>query len=349
MRSSSSSVLLSALVMVTLGTARAADRAADDLVKQLAPSIVGITVTPNLTAPAASAASSASGASPLPDGPRGAGAPATGSGTFISPDGLVLTSCSMFGKPGDVQVTLEGGQSLKGTVVGLDKRLCLALVKVPVTQHAYVRIAPMRDLMRAEQVLGLGRPVTGAQSQVAASDGVVRHVYGVPGVEWMIDSAMLLPPGFSGGPLVRERTGELIGINYEQYEAPNGALLTSATPINAYLRIESDLRAKGRVQRFNIGIRVANLKRDDARGLQVPDEKGVLISEVKEGGAAHMAGLMLGDVVLEADGFRVADATELITIINERPAGTLLKLKYVRRGEVREVTLTPVPYTEAEK
>ncbi|MEK8030470.1 trypsin-like peptidase domain-containing protein [Ideonella sp. DXS29W] len=336
---SRSSRLLFALLPAALGSAHAVDLAADELVKRLEPSIVSIVVTPARPAPAASAASD-TGIQPG----RTANSKGTviGSGTMISADGVVLTDCSLFEQPGEVLVNLDGGQSHKGTIVGLDKQTCLALVKVPVTGHAFVKVGPVQGLAPGERVLGLGRKVIGDESRVSVTDGLLSTIYGARGVELMIESSMILLPGFGGGPMIRQRTGELIGINGSQYASPTGQVLsTFAIPVSAYLRIEGDLRTQGRVQRFTIGMAGSTLRAEDARGLGVPGGRGVLVTAVAEGSAGQVGGLAVGDIVLEADGVPVGQLTDLFTIIRERRAGTLLKLKYFRRGEVREMTLTP--------
>jgi serine protease Do len=351
MRSTQSTIGFQSALFVLLAAAvssvGAADLAPEEVVQRLERSIVGIVVTPSRPASAASAASAASDIGVQPGRTTGPKGTVIGSGTIISADGLVLTDCSLFEQPGEVLVNLDGGQSLQGAVVALDKRSCLALVKVPVTGHAFISVAPVQGLVPGERVLGLGRKVIGGESRVSVTDGLLSTIYGAPGVELMIESSMVLLPGLGGGPMIRQRTGELIGINGSQYISPKGQVVsTFGIPISAYLRIENDLRTKGRVQRFAIGISAAPLKVEDARGLGVPGEKGVIITAVAEGSAGNRGGLTVGDIVLEADGIRVTQATELFTIIAERPAGALLKLKYFRRGEVRELTLTPTPREE---
>jgi serine protease Do len=348
MRSTQSSTwlqyLLLALLSAVSGSPEAADPTAEDLVKRLGPSIVSIVVTPDKPSPGETAASDTGfqpGRSSSPTGTM------IGSGTMISSDGLVLTDCSLFEFPSEILVSTDGGQSHRGVVIGLDKRSCLALVKIPVAGHAFVNVTPVMGLAPGERVLGLGRKVISGESRVSVTDGILSTIYGAAGVESMIESSMVLLPGLGGGPMIRQRTGELIGINGSQYVSRAGQVLsTFGIPISVYLRIEEALRTKGRVLRFTIGIAAAPLKFEDARGLGVPGEKGVLITSVAEGGVAKRGGLTAGDIVVEADGIRVAQATDLFTIIAERAAGTTLRLKYFRRGEVRELTLIPVPREE---
>ncbi|APX93519.1 PDZ/DHR/GLGF protein [Halomonas sp. 1513] len=66
-------------------------------------------------------------------------------------------------------------------------------------------------------------------------------------------------------------------------------------------------------------------------------DDGVLIQAVGDDSIAERAGLVNGDVIVEAAGRRVASPGELIAVIREQPPGTLLPLGVSRDGSLEEV------------
>ena len=72
---------------------------------------------------------------------------------------------------------------------------------------------------------------------------------------------------------------------------------------------------------------------------------GVEITEIVRGGGADKAGLKAGDVILDIDGERIFEPTDLMTVVHERNAGDKVNVRYRRDGKYAEsaVTLTKMP------
>ncbi|TVS08075.1 MAG: PDZ domain-containing protein [Phycisphaerales bacterium] len=75
--------------------------------------------------------------------------------------------------------------------------------------------------------------------------------------------------------------------------------------------------------------------------LGIEPGSAVLIQSVIPGTPAEQAGLQSNDLVIEVNGQRAGDVDRFRAKINERKAGEPVRLKIVRRGERREVTVTP--------
>lgn len=60
--------------------------------------------------------------------------------------------------------------------------------------------------------------------------------------------------------------------------------------------------------------------------------EGVVVTNIYEGGPADKAGLKRGDVIVEADGFRVKELKDLQSIISTKFAGESIALKILREG-----------------
>lgn len=78
------------------------------------------------------------------------------------------------------------------------------------------------------------------------------------------------------------------------------------------------------VQRGTLGVTVGS------------GDEGAHLAHVHEGGAAQLAGLSAGDVVVAVDGLR-ATRGNLTKLVGERPPGTKLRIHAFRRDELHEV------------
>ncbi|MDF4346064.1 PDZ domain-containing protein, partial [Vibrio parahaemolyticus] len=67
---------------------------------------------------------------------------------------------------------------------------------------------------------------------------------------------------------------------------------------------------------------------------------GALIQEVVSGGAAELAGLRNGDVVVAVDGRSISEATELTAAVREAAAGSKVSLTVNRNGSIQDVDVT---------
>ncbi len=66
----------------------------------------------------------------------------------------------------------------------------------------------------------------------------------------------------------------------------------------------------------------------------------MLIEEVAVGGAAELAGLQSGDIIVSADGIEVTTVQELNDIKNKQNAGDILKLTVIRNNQQFDFEVT---------
>ena len=69
------------------------------------------------------------------------------------------------------------------------------------------------------------------------------------------------------------------------------------------------------------------------------DPAGLRLATVYELGPAHRAGLSAGDLLIAADGLRIADAAGLDRLLDARRPGERLALHVFRRDELRQYTV----------
>lgn len=143
---------------------------------------------------------------------------ATGSGTLVSADGLVLTNAHVVGDARSVTVILADGTRYPGEVIGYGETgLDLAVVRLQGGDtFPTVRIAEPGSVRPGQQVFAIGNPFGRFQGSI--TQGIVSRIDSEQG---LIQTDASINPGNSGGPLLNSR-GELIGVNTAIY-APRGS------------------------------------------------------------------------------------------------------------------------------
>ncbi len=131
-----------------------------------------------------------------------------GAGFVISADGLVATNFHVIGQGRDIRVQLSGGREVGVTEVhASDRALDLAVLRIDATDLTPLELGNSDDLKQGQSVVALGNPRGFKYSVVSGVVSGVRTVDDRP----MVQLAMPIEPGNSGGPLV-DRQGRVQGI-----------------------------------------------------------------------------------------------------------------------------------------
>ncbi len=151
--------------------------------------------------------------------------------------------------------------------------------------------------------------------------------------------------GNSGGPLINME-GKVIGINSAKtitagYDELGNAVSAEgigfALPINQAKKIMEILITKGSVERPGIGITVGSVTEEEAEAAGVP--VGAYVESVVKGQPAEQAGLLAGDIIVEADGKTITDQQELVNIVLGCVIGDELNVKVYRDGAYLDLTI----------
>lgn len=267
---------------------------------------------------------------------------AVGAGVLISADGLILTVASLLDLPGEISVSLDGGAVRKATLVGKDQRTGIALLRIAGPTPNFVGLLAPALPVLGERLVAVGRTALEDESFPVLSEGIVSAVV-EPSIRAMsvIQSTAQILPGMGGGPLVSQKTGQVVGINSMIYlNRSSGASMAFAIPVREFLQIRDQLVAKGRISRSAIGISATPLQSETRTALGLQSTDGVLISAVRDAGAAAKAGMQQGDIVLKADGAGVRTVAALFQAIAARDPGTVLELVVFRLGNTTLVNVT---------
>jgi serine protease Do len=263
---------------------------------------------------------------------------ALGSGFVIHPSGYVVTNAHVVERSTSVQVRLASGRRLTGTVVGRDRRVDLALVKIDAPEPLPVLpLGNSESLAVGELVLALGHPF-GLEQTVSL--GIVSRKgaplqAAAPGFDF-IQTDAAVNPGNSGGPLV-DMSGQVVGVN--TMAARNGSI-GFAIPINLIKTLLPQLLAKGSVEWGWLGVRIDEITEENVRDYGLDAPRGVGIEGVLPGQPAAQAGLRAKDVILQIDGQTIGSPRELQRVISITPVGTPVRVSLWRDGQAQELTVT---------
>lgn len=141
-----------------------------------------------------------------------------GSGSIISPDGLVLTNAHVVAEGGTVTVILADGQKLTADVLGFgEDGLDLAVLKIRGQSNLpTIPLAASGSVKVGQQAFAIGNPF--GRFQGTFTIGIVSRIDKDRG---LIQTDAAINPGNSGGPLLNS-SGELIGVNTSIFTRDRG-------------------------------------------------------------------------------------------------------------------------------
>jgi serine protease Do len=87
-----------------------------------------------------------------------------------------------------------------------------------------------------------------------------------------------------------------------------------------------------------LGINIQNITDDTAKALELKENAGVLVSNVRTGSAADKAGIKRGDLITAINGEKIEDSNILRNKVAGTSPGTEIKLSVIRNGEPMELT-----------
>lgn len=330
--------------------ARADAKALPDIVDTIMPSVVGVASTFEYT-PDYSSMGWGWGFG-VPQQPETQELRGTGTGIVMSDDGYIITNAHVIyeneeyhcGEAVDVSVVFSDETEHDAKIIAYDIETDLAVLKVNETGLTPAQFGNSEDLRVGELVIAVGNPL-GFDLFGSVTSGIVsaknRKIDINEKSMTLIQTDAAINSGNSGGPLLNS-SGQVIGINSAKMSSSYGSAsiegLGFAIPINEAKVIIDDLinykYVKGRPQ---IGITTVDVTESVSRYYDIP--LGVYVQSVQEGGAADLAGIQKGDVIIDADGETVTTADELNKVKNNHKAGETLSLTITRAGEDIKIDL----------
>lgn len=262
--------------------------------------------------------------------------PDQGSGFIIAPNGYILTNNHVVenAAEGGVTVRLKDGRRLPASLVGIDDRSDLAVIKVEADNLPTAELADSDAARVGQFAFAIGAPwelpytfTTGVISAKGRNDLTPYN----PNYEEYIQTDASINPGNSGGPLC-DIDGKVIGINTLIAGMNRG--LGFAVPSNIAREVSRQLIASGRVTRPWLGISIVGIDESSQARAYFPDVKqGVVVNGIDPDAPAGSSDLREGDVILKVDGIQVAYSRDLQREILKKGIGQDVKLDLWRGGK----------------
>ena len=274
--------------------------------------------------------------------------PGGGSGFIIDDQGRILTNYHVIRDADEITVVLgyaPDAIEYDAKVVGFDAFTDIAIIQIEAEGELPVVPLGDSDVMRVgDWVMAIGTPfgqlagsvTVGVVSAKGRTDlyimGSNANLY-----QDFIQTDASINFGNSGGPLVNLR-GEAIGINTAINASGQG--IGFAIPINMAKNISRQLIEKGRVQYGFMGIRLQELNKTLAQGLNLDVEAGILVTDVLPETPAEKAGLEKNDVIVEYNKNSVRDDDRFRLMVGNTEVGTSVPIIVVRDGRRKELSIT---------
>jgi serine protease Do len=255
-----------------------------------------------------------------------------GSGFVVDATGFVVTNNHVVEKAREIYVSFVDGRRRAATLVGVDRKSDLALLRVSVGPAT--KALPLGDsdeTRPGDWVMAIGNPFGLGGSVSAGIVSARNRQLDSETYDDFIQTDVAINRGSSGGPLLNLK-GEVVGVN-SALISPNGgsAGVSFSIPANTVRFVVSRLKSKGSVQRGWIGANVLDLTPDLAEAFERPSAAGALVGDLTASGPAAKAGLIPGDIITQVGAKTVSDSRQVQRLIAEADAGSALTLSLLRK------------------
>lgn len=277
----------------------------------------------------------------------------TGTG-FVWEDGKhIVTNFHVIQGSKNAVVTFhKDNKEYKAEVIGVAPTKDVAVLKLIEMPQALipVKLANSDLLTVGQKAMAIGNPF-GLDNTITSGiiSALGRKIEGIGGVtiNGVIQTDASINPGNSGGPLLNSR-GEVIGMNTMIISASgSSAGIGFAVPINEVKRAVPQLISHGKMIRPLLGIRPLPTHYKNRFGIR----NGLVVMKVLKSGPASRLGLkgitedrygriIIGDIIVEMDGKKIKDYDDYFQVMDKKKFGETLKLKVIRKGQLKGYTTT---------
>jgi len=269
----------------------------------------------------------------------------TGSGFFVSGNGLIITNRHVVFEPGGDYWVSWNNKKYFAEVLNRDPINDFAILKITAgVKTPFIELADSSRLELGQAVIAIGNVLGGLQKTVSAGivSGLSRNIRArdesyneVFELRGLIQTDAAINPGNSGGPLV-EMSGKAIGINtatISEYEN-----IGFAIPANAIREDIESIKKNGKLFKPYLGVRYIILDEELKKKYELPVDYGAYVLREPEpdgqgvipGSPADKAGLKEGDIILEVNNKKITRKSPLKEILKQSPVEKPITMKILR-------------------
>lgn len=289
----------------------------------------------------------------------------SGTGFVISEDGYILTNYHVIedayntNSPITVMFSSESGYDTTeytAEVIGFERNNDVAVIKIDATGLSAATLGSSSDLLVGDTVYAVGNPLgeltySMTPGIVSATDRVITTEEGRMN---MFQISAAVNEGNSGGP-VYNAYGQVVGIVTAKPNTSSSGTSTEgigfAIPIDDAVRIADEVINGGHQVGSNdnpayLGITAQDVDTMAQQYYNMP--MGAYVLSVTDGSAADNAGILVGDIITQVDGYDVQSRDDLAQELTFHSAGETCEVVVYRSGEYQtlSVTFDSVPETD---
>ncbi len=260
-----------------------------------------------------------------------------GSGFIVDKRGYIMTNSHVVDDAVRITIKLDSGEEFIARVIGTDELTDLAVLKIDAGRDLpFVKLGDSNQSQVGDWVLAIGSPFGLTRTVTAGIISQTRREtpYATP-FQKFIQTDAAINRGNSGGPLVN-MDGEVIGVN-SQIATSTGDFngVGFALPASEAIYVYDQLVKTGKVRRGYLGVALESVKAEFAKVYGMKEAKGAIVTDLRDTrSAAGIAGLQVGDVIVEFDGKTVENAQDLIAKVAAATPDQSVSMYYLRENGV---------------
>ncbi|MGG5508005.1 MULTISPECIES: S1C family serine protease [unclassified Myroides] len=258
----------------------------------------------------------------------------TGSGVIISEDGYIVTNNHVIANASELEVTLNNNKTYKAKLIGTEKEMDLALLKIDALEKLpFLTFGDSDAIQLGEWVLAVGNPYNLTSTVTAGIISAKARNLSEAGIQSFIQTDAAVNPGNSGGALVNVQ-GELIGIN-TMISSNTGSYVgyAFAVPSNVTKKIVEDFLQYGDVQHGVLGVSGFELNTTWAQKLQLSTDKGFYIQDIHQDADPEKIQLKKGDIITAINGKRISSFVDIKNVLNTKRPGDVVQVTVQRENK----------------
>lgn len=166
----------------------------------------------------------------------------TGTAFIVHPDGLLLTAHHVIEHATSIAVSCDGQPAVPAVVTANSPAIDLALLEAAgdLGTESFLRLSPQRVPLLGDRVFTVGYPTPSLLGpDPKYTNGTVSALSGPGGDASYLQISVPVQPGNSGGPLVNEETGDVIGVVVAAADVPIFYEATDSIPQNINWAVKS--------------------------------------------------------------------------------------------------------------
>ncbi len=264
-----------------------------------------------------------------------------GSGFIFASDGQILTNAHVVGQARRIKVTLADGRTFDAGLVGSEPDVDIAVLRIG-ADHLPVAELGRAPLKVGQLVIAVGNPYGLNWTVTAGVVSALDRTLSAPGIRKMthlIQTDTPINPGNSGGPLV-DSAGRVVGITTAMMPMAQG--LGFSIPLDTVKSAIARINQRREASPAGVlGVGGMGVQLDAAlrRSLNLAQQFGMELLEIRRGGPADRAELKRLDVIVAAADETVTEPRDLQRILRRHRSGEKIAISFLRGGKQRRVTV----------